>query len=367
MLVQPAAARSHLPHFLALFYGLAIVYASLQPFANWLAPEPGTPFFLFAPRSPHWTRFDVAANFVAYLPFGFFVALIARDRPARAKLSAAVAAGIALSFALETAQMYLPSRDASLLDLVANTLGTTAGALAGVAVARSPRAADAAHRFRHRWFLPGKVGDLGLALLAIWLAVQINPGIPLFATTFEPDIQLDPALATVPPAAPDDLAAVLVAGAATTFQLLGVGLFLALLLRHRRYVGGGVLILVAAALAIKLVAAAVLLKPAAWTHWFSPAVADGVAVGALLLLGAIWLPRPAQIALASVALLSSVLVPLLTPEVLFAHPPVSGFNWSYGQLLNFNGLTHAVVLAWPFAASVLLFALAGRPGWGEPA
>ena len=361
MTAQSATARSHLPLFLALLYGVAIAYASLQPFANWMAPPPGTPFFLFGPLAPRWTRFDVAINVIAYAPFGFFVALVPRIRP-RARLVVALAAGTALSTALETAQMFLPSRDASTLDLLANTAGTTLGALLALAAARSARAARAVTVVRQRWFLPGTVGDLGVALLAIWLAVQVNPGIPLFATTFDTDLQLDPALAS----APDDVAAIVVAGATSAFQLLGVGLFLALLLRERRYIGGAVLALIGSALFVKGVAAALLLKPAAWHHWLPPGVSDGVAAGALLLLGAIGLPRPVQVALAAIALLSSVLTPLLTPDVLFAHAPLSGFAWSYGQLLNFNGLTHAVLLAWPVAASAFLFALAGRPGWGEP-
>jgi VanZ family protein len=367
MSAHRAAARSQLPHYLALLYGLAIVYASLQPFAQWMAPTPGTPFFLAAPWSPRWTRFDLIVNVLAYAPLGFFVALMGHGQPAWARLAGAVAAGAALSFALETAQMFLPSRDASIGDLLANVAGTAGGGLIGVAFAGSKRAARLAVDFRQHWFLPGKVGDLGLALLVIWLAVQVNPGIPLFATTFEPDIQLDPALATLPPAPADDVAAILVVAATSAFHLLGVGLFLALLLRQRRYVGGAVLTLIGAAVLVKGAAAALLLKPAAWGHWLSPGVPDGVAAGALLLLVAIWLPRPVQVALAAVALLSSVLAPLLTPDILFARAPLSGFNWSYGQLLNFNGLTHAVLLMWPVAASAFLFALAGRPGWGEPA
>ena len=70
--------HSRLPHFLATLYGLAIVYASLQPFANWLAPPPNAVFFLFAPWPPRWVRYDFVTNLVAYLPFGFFVALIPR-------------------------------------------------------------------------------------------------------------------------------------------------------------------------------------------------------------------------------------------------------------------------------------------------
>ena len=68
---MPERRRSRLPHFLAALYGLAIVYASLQPFANWVGPAPGTPFFLFAPWPTRWTRFDVLANVLAYAPFYF--------------------------------------------------------------------------------------------------------------------------------------------------------------------------------------------------------------------------------------------------------------------------------------------------------
>jgi VanZ family protein len=365
MPLHPAAARSLLAHYLALVYGLAIAYASLQPFANWIAPVPGTPFFLFAPWPPRWTRFDAIANAIAYLPLGFLAALMPYRRPALARLSIAVAAGAGLSFVLETTQMFLPPRDASAVDLIANVAGAGAGGMLGSSVARSARAARAVIAFRVHWFLRGKVGDLGLVLLVIWLAVQVNPGIPLFATTYDPDYLLDAATSLLP-APSDDLAAVLVAGANSAFQLLGVGLFLALLLRQRRHVGAAVLLLIGAAVLVKGIAAAVLLKPAAWEHWLSPGVSNGVAAGALLLLMAIWLPRPVQVTLAAIALLSSLLTPLLTPDALFARAPLSVFSWSYGHLLNFNGLTHTAVLVWPVAASAVLFALAGRPDWGEP-
>ena len=383
-----ASARSLLPHYLALIYGLAIAYASLQPFAPWLPPEPGTPFFLFAAWPPRWTRADVIVNLLAYVPFGFFIALAAsgrpeiaadgrssptsgghsetatRDRSTIARLGIAFAAGLLLSFAAEWLQMFLPSRVASVADLVSNTAGAVLGAALALAVDRFPASRNAFTAARESWFLPGKVGDVGLALLAIWLTVQVNPGIPLFATTFGADSTWLAMHAGNATPAPADLAATLVEAAASALQLLGVGLFVALLLRHRRHVGGALLALIVSAFVIKAVAAAMLLKPAAWAHWLSPAVSNGVAVGALLLLAAIWLPRAAQVTIAAVALLGSVLTPLLTPDLLFARAPLSEFNWSYGQLMNFNGLTQAVLLVWPVAASALLFALAGRPGWG---
>lgn len=357
--------HSLLPHCLAGLYGLAIVYASLQPPGPWIAPAPGTPFFLFAPWPLRWTRFDVIANVIAYAPFGFFVALVPRRRPPLGRLSVAIAAGAALSFALETLQMFVPPRDANTIDLVANAAGAAIGGALAVAYARSARVKRAIGACRDRWFLPGRIGDLGLALLAIWVAVQVNPGIPLFAVMFDPTPQLGSAVGAAVAAPTYDLAATLVEGAHSALQLLGVGLFLSLLLRERRFVGGAVLLLMGAALLVKGVAAIVLLKPAAWGNWLSPGVSTGVAVGALLLSVAIWLPRPAQVALATVALLSSLLTTLLAPGLLFARAPLSLFAWSYGHLLNFNGLTHTVLLAWPVAASAFLFALAAHPRWGE--
>jgi len=107
-----------------------------------------------------------------------------------------------------------------------------------------------------------------------------------------------------------------------------------------------------------------LLTPAAFESWLSDGVLLGIAAGALLLLPAILLPRPAQVAACAVALLSSLFTPLFVPDVLRATAPLTLFNWRYGHLLNFNGLTKSVLVAWPLAAALWLFALAGQPGWG---
>ncbi len=356
--------RTLLPHFLALICALALAYASLQPFAPWIAPTPGSPFFLFAPWPPRWTRFDVAANALAYLPFGFFVALMPRRRPAGARLSVAVAAGAALAFALETLQMFVPPRDANLIDLFANTAGAGLGGLAALPFVGDSRARRALATWRERTFVHGALGDVGLALITVWLVAQVNPGIPLFATMYDAAPPLGPVLPGF--TATPDVAATLVEAAHSAFQLLGVGLVLAVLLRDRRFVGGAVFVLIGAALLVKGMAATLLLKPAAWEGWLTPGVSTGVALGALALTAAIWLPRPVQVALAAIALLSSLLVTLLAPELVLARAPLTLFNWNYGHLLNFNGLTRSILLAWPVAASIWLFALAGRPAWGDP-
>jgi VanZ family protein len=356
--------RTLLPHALALLYGLAIVFASLQPFSPWIAPEPDTPFWPFASWPLRWTRFDVMANVIAYVPFGVFVALAPRRATPRARTALAFASALTLSFLLETLQMFLPSRDASLIDLAANTGGALLGGFAASRLVRAERARNALSEMRHRIFLPGMLGDFGLALLVLWLVAQINPGIPLFAVTFDTEQPQRIALAVA--ATAPDIAAKLIEAAESALQLLGVGLFLTLLLRDRRFIGGAVLLLVGAALLAKGIAAMLLLKPAVWETWLKPGISMGMACGALVLLFTVFLPRAVQVATCATALLASLLLPVLAVDVPAASVPVTLFNWRYGHLLNFNGLTQTVLLVWPIAAAAWLFALAGRPAWGEP-
>ena len=354
--------RTRLPHALAMFYGLAIVYASLQPFGDWVEPASGTPFFLFAGWPTRWPRYDFLLNVVAYAPFGFFVAWL----PARASPTLRVAlgtiAGALLSFSMESLQMFVPQRVASTVDFLSNTLGALIGATSGALLARSQGFRDTIRRRRSQLFLDGHLGDFGLALLALWTIAQINPGIPLFAVTFDPD----PARLLSVPAAPVESAALVIEAAESAFQMLGVGLFLALLLRERRFIGSAVLVLIGAALLMKGLAAALVIKPEAWDTWQRPGVMMGIAAGALFILAAVNLARPVMVAVCGIALLSSVGVPLLAPDLMSARAPLTLFNWRYGQLLNYNGLTRTILLVWPLFAATWLFALAGRPAWGHP-
>jgi hypothetical protein len=193
--------------------------------------------------------------------------------------------------------------------------------------------------------------------------------------TFDSDL-VAPAgvVATAPPlqddaasAAAHESASTVVQAAGTAFQVLGVGLFAALLLRRRRNTGTIVVALIVGALFLKGVAAAVMLKPAIWQSWLKPGALIGIPVGAVLLLIAIALPRPVQVALCAIALLSSLGAPVLAPETLSARAPLAIFDWHYGQLLNYNGLTRTALLVWPLLTAAWLFALAGRPAWGKPA
>jgi VanZ family protein len=345
---------SQLPQYFAVLYGAMIVYASVDPFSAWMAPIPGTPYFLFAPWPPRYTRFDIAINIVAYVPIGLALALVgARVRPLT-RFAVGTAGGALLSLCMESAQMFLPTRDASTIDLLSNAAGAAIGAFVAVFFNAVPGLRNGIRAWRRRVFLEGRRGDLGLALLGIWLLAQVNPGIPLFAATYDPSLELM-----------SDLAGTLLQAAQSAFNVLGVGLFLALLVRQRQFFGWAVLLLIGFELVLKGCAASILLRHAVLETWLKPGVALGILVGALALLAAIWLPRPLRTTLCAIALLSSLVAPLLAPDMWQARAPIALFDWPYGQLLNFNRLTHAVLVVWPVLASAYLLWLAGQPGWGH--
>ena len=112
MPLHHSPARSLLPHFLALLYTLALVYASLQPFAPWIEPLPETPFFLFAPWPPRWTRFDAIANTV----------------PEAIKESGKLVVGVNIPYApneFKDPSGKIVGFDVDLMNAIAGTLGLT--------------------------------------------------------------------------------------------------------------------------------------------------------------------------------------------------------------------------------------------------
>lgn len=153
-------------------YALLVVYASLYPLSGWREHGLSPLEFLLQPWPRHVLAFDVAADFVGYAVLGLLAVLAwqPRLRGGNAVLGA-LAVGTALSIALEAAQTYLPSRVPSNVDVLCNAAGALAGALAGLALAPMTPALGG---WRARLFLPGALSDIGLALLGLWLFMQLN-------------------------------------------------------------------------------------------------------------------------------------------------------------------------------------------------
>jgi VanZ family protein len=81
---------------------------------------------------PDWSYlFDIGVNIAGFIPFGFFFsAYFSMIGKLKRFGQAAIAAGFVLSFAIETLQAFLPTRESGMTDLFTNTFGTFLGATA---------------------------------------------------------------------------------------------------------------------------------------------------------------------------------------------------------------------------------------------
>ena len=351
---RPTPRPSPLARYLLLAYVLLVIYASLHPFSGWRDQGAGAFAFLSGGLPRYITAFDLATNFAAYLPLGFFALLalhpLLRGAPA---LIAAGLAGCLLSLALEALQTYLPSRIPSNLDLATNGLGAFAGAALALRFGVGLLGSGRIHALRYRWFLAGHQHDLGLVLLALWLFTQLNPETLLFGNG---DLR---ELFEHEPAAlhPAEVFIQMEASVAAC-NLVAIGLFLSCLTQDHRPLRRLLLALLAGALALKTVAVGVLLKAENVFAWLTPGALLGLAGGAGIVMLAVALPRAARRALAGLLLMAATVLVNLAPENPYFANALQ--QWPQGYYLNFNGVTHLVSLAWPSAALFYLMLLVPR-------
>ncbi len=340
--IPVTSSRPLLRIYLAAGYALLIVYASLSPFSGW--QEQGLEFsaVLEAPLLQTYTLSDVVANLLAYIPFGLLLGLVLRARFA-AGMSAILATlgGVALSAAMEYAQMYLPMRTSSNLDLLTNSIGTLAGALLAVSIA--PRAWYALHlaAWRRRLFHSGAGADFGLALVALWIFAQANPSLPMLGSVFISEAAHMPFAVRHQPFDWMECTAVLL-------NLLMKGTLLLTLLRQRRDAVIALLLILCAVALAKFIAAAVLLKSWALLLWLNGEAMLGIFAGMLLLAAASRLPLSL---LTKFAVLVTLLWLALTQWLLDSGAPSAAmplFQWHYGHLLTYNGLSQTIALVFPF-------------------
>ncbi len=155
---------------------LLIVFGSLYPFSFSLESAEALARSGWLPRAGT-TRSDVAANVLLYLPFGACLAWLLAPRTGGALAAlAATLIGAALSFVIETAQLYETRRVSSLADFACNTAGAFAGACLALAIARTRRNLQTS---RFAGFLHHPVAA---ALLLSWVGYRLAP----FAPAFDP-------------------------------------------------------------------------------------------------------------------------------------------------------------------------------------
>lgn len=339
----------------ALFAALT-VYASLYPMEGWRDPGVSPFAYLSAPLPRHVTRFDIVVNVLGYVPFGFLAAAALQPRLlGMAAFAAATGSALVLTAILEALQSYLPARIPSNLDLTCNLLGAALGA--ALAVRFGPRllVEGPVGRLRHNAFLHGGAVDLGLALMGLWLFIQLNPTTLLFGAG-----DLREFLGAREPRGQRPEFFITIEALTAAANLTAAALVFSALAPSGRPVRLQVALLIVAALVVKTAAFAILMRAENVLAWLTPGAQIGLAIGVVVAMLGVALPRSARMVLSAVLIMAAtVLVNLAPPNpYLIAMLKV----WQQGHFLNFNGLTRVVSALWPFAALGYLMYLAGaRP------
>lgn len=127
---MPLTLQHPVAIWLFVLTSVGIVYGSLYPFEfEWGAiPLDVALDELVRDRRSQWSKGNMLANVVLFVPFGLFgTAMLARQRAWR-RWAFLIASGAALAFGLQVVQLWLPSRVSDLGDGVLNMLGLAVGA-----------------------------------------------------------------------------------------------------------------------------------------------------------------------------------------------------------------------------------------------
>lgn len=352
---------------LALAVVCLIIYASLYPFAEWRNQGISPLRYLTAPLPKYWTGFDVGVNLLGYAPLGFLLVLSAlHSRRVSWPVTVAVLASGLLSLTMEALQSYLPMRVSSNVDLALNTLGAWFGACFAWGLVRAGllgRWSD----LRARWFSPDARG--ALVLLLLWPPALLFPAsVPLgLGQVFERlESALAEALADTPflewmPVRDVELQPLV---PVAELVCVALGALIPCLLGYcivrsvwKRSVFFGAAI--AAGITTSALSAALSYGPEHAWAWFDSPVQAGLALGALLALLLLAVPRRAAAALALLALAAQLALLNQAPADPYFAQTLQ--IWEQGRFIHFYGLVQWLGWIWPYAALLyVLVRLSGR-------
>jgi VanZ family protein len=320
---------------------LLLAYASLYPlFPLRMPPAEALQEAFSLPR--YLIRSDLVFNVLAYIPFGTLATLFFRQRgDTRRAIPKAVALAAAFSLSMETVQLFIPSRVASLTDLMCNAAGALMGALMFADPVYSMVTAHLGD-IRERLVIDGAWGDAGLVLLGLWMLAQLNPALPFFGAGNIGE-HVAPQL-------------LLVQWIAVGMGICGFGLFVSSLLR-----GEGALrvtlVLLSVALWLKFAASTFMLQPNFSAEWVNTGRIAGVAGGVAAMAALRRLGRLARIYLALLLILAGAMLSKIFGAYSAMDELLRLFRWPHGQLASFATLTRFIHELWPVAAVVFLVAL----------
>lgn len=351
---RSAVAPSRTLGLFVLGYVVLLLFGSLFPGSGgWRFPGE-TEATLFSPGWPRYiTRTDIVTNVLAYFPLGVLLARwLAHGRNPFVVFLLTTLAGLALSFVLESLQIFVPGRVSSKLDLIANLSGCFIGAILERFVGNYSFSGKKLFYLRHKWFLPGRLTDLGLVILGMGWLSQLLPLVPslamvplfdsvpgLWYTLMNPRL-FNPALTAV-----------------YVLNLVGLGLFVSVVTRAQRNRLALIILLVAVAVTIKLIAAYVMQRSYMSAPQISLEAFVALGLGLVILNPLLRATRRLQLLTALTAItLAFAIGHLAAPAAVVSELP-EPFGWIPFQrtMLNIMGMIHLVLNLWPWLASLFLF------------
>lgn len=346
--LPPRRTVGRLPFYLALVCALLIALVCLNPLTGWRDLGLGPLSFLLAPPPRDRSLLDLVLNLAGFMPLGFLAAaaLLARHRPRHAWLLATLICAL-LSLAVETLQNYLPTRVASNVDLLTNTVGGAFGAALALRWGRVFEEGGVLWRWRHRRVLGGHIGELGLILIGLWWLSLLQPTALLFAAG-----DLRPLLDLPAPLAFSARRYMTLETLVVASQTVAVLLLLRRLMLRPSFLLA--LLVLLAGVGLRALSCVVFIVPPDALLWLTPAGLQGAALG-LLLGGLGWrLPGWLQHLAASLALLLTTALVNMAPDNPFLEMALRMPRESHA--INFSGLTRLLASLWPMLALVYLTA-----------
>lgn len=324
-----------------------IAYASLYPFAPLRLPSWDAVVGMFI-RQRYVVVSDIVWNVVAYMPLGLLVRLHLADHGKARPSLRAIAFAAAWSFGMETWQLFLPNRVASMYDVASNAIGAALGTAMFIEPFHSAFTRPLAE-LRGRWLIGGARGDAGLMLVVLWLLAQLNPALPFFGAGNLVDS------ATAAELSAQDTS--VLPWVAVALSTCGFGLFISTLVR----VGEGTLrvtvVLLSLALWLKFLGASLALQPGFSEAWVTVGRIVGLVTGLLAFAALRRIARAGRIYLGFLMLMAGDLLAKIFGEYSSLDDFLRLFRWPHGQLASFATLTRFIHELWPLAALVFLIAL----------
>ena len=106
---------------------------------------------------------------------------------------------------------------------------------------------------------------------------------------------------------------------------------------------------------LKLFAAHALLRPQVAAHWHSEETLTGLAIGVGVLVPLSFLRLDRRIYIAAIFILAGGMLSKMAGSYPSLSEVLRLFDWPYGQLLHFTGLTLYLNEIWPLMATIFLF------------